>query len=410
MSNATPIAKRFSLLAALSPYSPLNQRAKLALIGALTVWIYEIGTYSFIWLVAGLHLLPILIWVAGRVFILPFIFAAFLLARSMRFHAGELVIFVSKQLTVAVTYLLVVRPVLYLLNYFAPAPDDLRTALMRRHSLWEHLQGLTHWSTWSGSLNETMAGYFLGLLTMFAVDMLLLYKSMQQMTAELREAYLKLEEASQTDLLTGARNRRYLADQLPLDMAQFRRQFSRPGGQDQRMLFALMDLDHFKRINDSYGHSQGDRLLAEFAELLKRAIRQGDYLVRWGGEEFLIILRDVRSGEVPAYAERIRKAVQDYHFTAPDQRRLHITCSMGIAEYPFCAEEPDAFDWEAVVMLADRAMYTIKRGGRNGAALVRLTPGASVAALKQQLDSGYDHLVEQGLLHLTVYRDGRSAS
>lgn len=410
MTSDPPLAKRFSLLAALAPYSPLNQRAKLALIGALTVWVYEVGTYSFVWLVAGLPLLAIVIWVAGRILVFPFVFAAFLVARSIRFHAGELTAFVIKHLSLAVTYLLVLRPVLYLLNYFAPAPDDLRTPLMRRHSLWEHLQGLTHWSTWSGSLNETMAGYFLGLLIMFAVDMLLLYNSMQKMTTELREAYLKLEEASQTDLLTGARNRRYLADQLPLDMAQFRRQFSRPGGQDQRMLFALMDLDHFKRINDTYGHSQGDRLLTEFAELLRRAIRQGDYLVRWGGEEFLVILRDVPRGEVPAYAERIRKAVQDYHFMAPDQRRLHITCSLGIAEYPFCAEEPDGFDWEAVVMLADRAMYAIKRSGRNGAALVRLGSGVSAAALKQQLDSGHDHLVEQGLLQLTVYRDGRSAS
>ena len=410
MTRDKPFAKRFSLLAALSPYSPLNQRARSALIGALTVWIYEVGSYSFIWLVAGLHLLPTLDWVVGRIFVLPFIFAAFLVARSIRFHTGHLIAFVSKQLAVALTYLLVVRPVLYLLNYFAPAPDDLRTALMRRHSLWEHLQGLAHWSTWSGSLNETMAGYFLGLLTMFAVDMLLLYKSMQQMTAELRDAYLKLEEASQTDLLTGARNRRYLADQLPLDMAQFRRQFSRPGAEDQRMLFALMDLDHFKRINDTYGHAQGDRLLTEFAALLKRAIRQGDYLVRWGGEEFLVILRDVRRDEVPAYAERIRKAVQDYHFAAPDQRSLHITCSLGIAEFPFVAKEPDAFSWEAVVMLADRAMYAIKRSGRNGAALVRAAPGVSADTLKQQLESGHDHLVEQGLLEMTVYRDGRSAS
>ncbi|HEV2213481.1 MAG TPA: GGDEF domain-containing protein, partial [Gammaproteobacteria bacterium] len=162
--------------------------------------------------------------------------------------------------------------------------------------------------------------------------------------------------------------------------------------------------DNFKQINDTYGHTSGDQALVEFADLLKRMIRQGDYLVRWGGEEFLVILRAVHYDQVAPYAERLWKAVQQYRFATPDDRTLRVTCSLGIAESPFYGDDPDAFDWESVVTLADRAMYSIKRSGRNGCAIVRPMPGVPASILKLHLDKGHDWLVEQRMLQVITYR------
>jgi len=171
-------------------------------------------------------------------------------------------------------------------------------------------------------------------------------------------------------------------------------------------VFALMDLDHFKSINDTYGHTSGDRALVEFADLLKATIRQGDYLVRWGGEEFLVVLRSVHYDEQASYAERLSKAVQRYRFATPDDRTLRLTCSLGFAEFPFYPGDPDALDWNNAIVLADRAMYSIKQGGRNGWAVVRPVPGVPAGKLKQNFSQGLNWLVENHLLKLITHRHG----
>ena len=231
-----------------------------------------------------------------------------------------------------------------------------------------------------------------------------LERTVQLRTAELREANTRLEEASQTDPLTGAKNRRYLANQLPADIAHFKREFH--ADPTRRMVFALMDLDHFKEINDGYGHAGGDRALVEFADLLKRAIRQGDYLVRWGGEEFLVILRSVQYDTVAGYAERLSKAVQRYRFATPDDRTLRLTCSLGFVEFPFYPGEPEALDWNQAIVLADRAMYSVKQGGRNGWAIVRPAAGVPPSRLIKHFGEGLPWLVEKGLLTLSSHLQG----
>ncbi|MEO6172201.1 MAG: diguanylate cyclase, partial [Arenimonas sp.] len=114
----------------------------------------------------------------------------------------------------------------------------------------------------------------------------LLEQQVLERTQQLHAANLQLEHASQTDPLTGLRNRRYLASQLPADLSFYDREHTRLGGVRQSLLFALVDIDHFKRVNDTYGHGAGDRVLQQFAEVLTRLVRTGDYIVRWGGEEF----------------------------------------------------------------------------------------------------------------------------
>ncbi len=104
----------------------------------------------------------------------------------------------------------------------------------------------------------------------------------RQRTEALEVANLRLEDASQTDPLTGLRNRRYLANQIPADIAFYDRETLRRGSPGEVMVFALIDIDHFKAVNDTHGHQAGDRVLQQFAAVLGQLVRTGDYIARWG--------------------------------------------------------------------------------------------------------------------------------
>ena len=101
----------------------------------------------------------------------------------------------------------------------------------------------------------------------------------------------------------------------------------------------MVDLDHFKDVNDRHGHAAGDAVLVQMQERLREVFRESDYLVRWGGEEFLVLARATRRDEARVVAERIRRAVADREFLLPDGERLRKTCSIGFACFPFV---PDA--------------------------------------------------------------------
>jgi diguanylate cyclase (GGDEF)-like protein len=127
----------------------------------------------------------------------------------------------------------------------------------------------------------------------------------------------------------------------------------------------LLDIDFFKSVNDSYGHNAGDKLLEQISHILKATLRESDYLVRWGGEEFLIVVRYCTREEVPELAERIRQKVETYRFDLGNGQRLEKTCSIGMAAYPFYRTQPAAMTWEQVIDTADRALYLAKNHGRN---------------------------------------------
>ncbi|MGE5624738.1 MAG: diguanylate cyclase [Bacillota bacterium] len=184
-------------------------------------------------------------------------------------------------------------------------------------------------------------------------------------TEALRQLNRQLEDASQTDPLTGLKNRRYLGQQLPSDLAHFRRERERPGNKDQVMAFAIADLDHFKDVNDRQGHFAGDALLKQVGEVLVKSGRAGHYVARWGGEEFLVVFRPMPRDEVAHVVARIHKAVGETRYELPSGDIQRITCSVGFAEYPFIAGAPDRVDWEMIVNLADHALYAAKAAGRN---------------------------------------------
>jgi diguanylate cyclase (GGDEF)-like protein len=213
---------------------------------------------------------------------------------------------------------------------------------------------------------------------------------------------VQLEHASQTDPLTGLRNRRYLGNQIPVDLAFYAREQARAGGGagEHALLFALVDIDHFKRINDEHGHRAGDRVLQQFAQLMLRMVRTGDYVVRWGGEEFLLVFRPVPRRHVPMLGERIRRCVEQHAFDIGAEQPLTLTCSVGLAEYPLSQEGVEGASWEQVIELADAALYWVKQHGRDGWAQLLPTAPEQLPALLPRLQAETQFLVDSGRLIL----------
>jgi diguanylate cyclase (GGDEF)-like protein len=199
-------------------------------------------------------------------------------------------------------------------------------------------------------------------------------------TKELEVANEALRAQSLTDPLTGLKNRRYLGVCMPEDVAQVQRtHHSANRSQAERLLmnidliFIMVDVDHFKSINDQFGHHAGDLVLQQLAEILRGATRDTDTVVRWGGEEFLVVARNACRKEAVILVERIRALVEAHAFDIGDGKVLHRTCSLGFAFFPFLPAKPDFLAWEMVVDVADHGLYAAKRAGRNG--WVGLMPG-----------------------------------
>jgi diguanylate cyclase (GGDEF)-like protein len=237
------------------------------------------------------------------------------------------------------------------------------------------------------------------------VQRALLEQQVRERTQQLHAANLQLEYASQTDPLTGLRNRRYLANQIPADLSFYDREQARGTHTGQSLLFALVDIDHFKQVNDTFGHRAGDHVLQQFAEVLTRLVRTGDYIVRWGGEEFLLVFRPMPRQYVAAMGDRIRKAVREHRFEVSAETPITLTCSIGLAEYPIARDARHQLGWEQMVELADAALYWVKRNGRDGWATLVPNAHANLAALVRGLQAGAETLVESRLLNVVSSRE-----
>ena len=216
----------------------------------------------------------------------------------------------------------------------------------------------------------------------------------QQRTRALRDANERLEALTVTDPLTGLHNRRYLGRQIPLDLAFYERDLGVDMQRDA-LMFGLLDLDHFKRINDTFGHDAGDRVLQQVAQCLRELTRKGDYVVRWGGEEFLLVFRPMPRAQLQALGERVCQTIAQRPFDIGDGQTLQVTASLGLMEYPPFPDAPQLLGWEQMVALADRALYHVKSRGRNGWAAYRRAPGATLAEVET---CNAAHLIEAGHL------------
>lgn len=194
-------------------------------------------------------------------------------------------------------------------------------------------------------------------------------QQLQQKNTELAHAYQQLEIVSLTDKLTGLHNRHFLESHIMTELEQCRRMQHRSDGSvpatHSELALFMIDLDHFKSLNDSYGHSVGDEVLKQLRHIMQQVFRQSDYLVRWGGEEFVAIARNINRDEVSHLAQRFVDAVQQTPIQLTDNPPLHITCSVGYACYPLPLGEP-SMHWQRLLKLADLCLYAAKYSGRNG--------------------------------------------
>jgi len=206
------------------------------------------------------------------------------------------------------------------------------------------------------------------LATMFLMAFVLFIQH-RRLNRELRRTNLVLQEASLTDPLTGLRNRRYFSATIESDVNQALR--SHTDGRDPHtrdLVFYLIDADNFKEVNDRYGHDVGDKVLVEMARRLSSSIRDSDVLVRWGGEEFLIVSRYTDRGDAEWLAQRVLSAVGDSPISlGASGETMYRTCSLGWAAFPWFPDHPRAITYEEVLTLADRGLRQAKQLGKNRA-------------------------------------------
>jgi diguanylate cyclase (GGDEF)-like protein len=196
-------------------------------------------------------------------------------------------------------------------------------------------------------------------------------QSLRWHSLELQRKNLELQEISFTDVLTGVWNRRYLEEILPSEAGQVLRNYQRATGtqiprMDHRdLVFIMADVDFFKQVNDLYGHPAGDRLLQLVAQRLSTVVRKSDVLVRWGGEEFLIMSRSTDTSGTPAFCSRVLEVIASEPFDLGHGISVRKTCSVGWAAYPWCRTAYEAICAEESIALADAALYRAKAMGRN---------------------------------------------
>ncbi|MDC7239455.1 MAG: GGDEF domain-containing protein [Spirochaetales bacterium] len=167
----------------------------------------------------------------------------------------------------------------------------------------------------------------------------------------IRQDNSHLSTLASTDSLTGLKNRRFLDETGEMDFREMRRD-------EKDLSIIMLDLDHFKAVNDSWGHDAGDRVLEALGGVLKKAFRSADKVCRYGGEEFLVLLKGTGPRDSLRIAEELRRKIEAMDF--PDYPDLKITASLGVAHM-----EKDETGLKEIIIRADKALYYAKAGGRN---------------------------------------------
>jgi len=176
----------------------------------------------------------------------------------------------------------------------------------------------------------------------------------KDLTDKLHKANLKLQELVEIDDLTGLFNMRSIYQKLDLEIQRAKRY-------QRQVCVVMMDMDHFKSVNDGHDHLFGSFVLAEVGKLIQKSVRNIDIPARYGGDEFLIVLTETHYDGAMAFCERLRTKICDYHFKNGSDE-IKLTASLG-----FAIASPSEFDLDAQALVreADRALYESKRSGRN---------------------------------------------
>jgi len=185
------------------------------------------------------------------------------------------------------------------------------------------------------------------------------HAQLEEKVKDIEELQIVLREKAVRDWLTHLHNRYYLSETLSRELARAQREA-------YPVSFALIDVDHFKDINDTHGHAAGDTVLKHIASQLLKFTRTGDIVCRYGGEEFLVVMPNTRSADAVEIAERLRHSIQESEVRAGTENKIFTSISVGISEFPSSgADEASALN------AADKALYSAKFNGRNQVVLFR---------------------------------------
>ena len=213
---------------------------------------------------------------------------------------------------------------------------------------------IAFWNQFNGWVDLIVPGVFF-----FGACFVWLISSLSLQTAiDIRRIY-RLEEENITDSLTGTYNRRYLERRLGEEFS-YARQFGSP------LSILMIDIDHFKEINDTAGHFAGDQVIAQLAKTMQTAIRGSDVLVRYGGDEFVIIALNTSTEAAGAFAEKIVKRVHSQKLSVNNEtnsiKEISLSISIGVASL-----SDEITDINQIIQNADKALYCAKNEGRNRA-------------------------------------------
>jgi diguanylate cyclase (GGDEF)-like protein len=288
----------------------------------------------------------------------------------------------------------------------APGRYVLRARAGTKNGLWSEQEAtlairiLPPWWRTQSALGAWAA---LGLIAMGLVWLDVRRRARVRMALLEREA---LRRESLTDPLTGLHNRRFLMTHLLHEVPKVLRLYRVRGpaaadaGDD--LLLLLVDVDHFKSINDRHSHGTGDRILNRIAATIEAHVRDSDLAVRWGGDEFLIVCRSFRREGAAEYAERLRVAVEALGTTMAAEGGPACTVSIGFAPFPLLPSEPDALTWEQTLEFADYALRHSKARQRNSFTGVSAGRGLTAAALLRFLSAGADATLPAGVKIVTL--------
>ena len=238
-----------------------------------------------------------------------------------------------------------------------------------------------------------------------------LERLVRQRTQELENSNLKLNEANEQltllthkDSLTGLRNRRFMFEQLPKDIEHFQRNRESMQAQGKCVALIHLDLDNFKQVNDQFGNSAGDSCIQQVAGILIRETRGSDYVVRFAGEEFVLVLRDIQHELVAQFSHRLNELVAKAVFSLPDGHRTRLTCSVGYAVYPLDLLGGQLINWEISLQLAEMALYHVKHAGKNGVATIEFDQQVDAFEFEDSshIEAQVERLLAAGLAHFNL--------
>ena len=218
-------------------------------------------------------------------------------------------------------------------------------------------------------------------------------RTINEKTFELQLINKELQEAVVKDPLTGLKNRRFMYEfeenkilafidskERSTHLLENRQESYR---KESVYAILMLDIDYFKRVNDLYGHTTGDMVLVDFSKILKGAVRTDDIVIRWGGEEFLVLLKNIKRDKAMEIAEKIRKSIEKFPFRTENGRTIWITSSVGLTFVPFFDHAPNLVNLDNIISITDLALYNSKNKGRDRCTVVNA--GKNIPSSTEQM-------------------------